>query len=285
MSPTSVSFSRTCLAVLLLVSIVDRARGDWIRDFRGEVSYNDNLSNSDRSTDRESDFSFDGHVAFGRFGELTDDLRFSITADLDARAFAHYEDFNSITIGSTAALRYRFGLGAMAPFVRVEAGGGYAAFKQSLQSGGRFHTGLAVGKRLTERFAIDASYFYEDIGGEVRVFDRFSHAFALSGSFDLTDKTQLSAEYELRSGEVVSYAVPPRPDIVALANDQRLVGTFGGPYVAYNFDAITNTLSFGVSQALTQWVSVNARYEWHYTTRSNISYMNNILRLSIHAAF
>ena len=51
------------------------------------------------------------------------------------------------------------------------------------------------------------------------------------------------------------------------------------------FDAITNTLSFGVSQALTPWVSVNARYEWHYTTRSNISYVNNILRLSIHAAF
>ena len=128
----------------------------------------------------------------------------------------------------------------MAPFVRVEASGGYAAFKQSLQSGERFHTGLTVGKRLTERFAIDASYFYEEIGGEVRVFDRFSHAFALSASFDLTERTRLSADYELRSGEVVSYAVPPRPDIVALANDRRAVGTFGEPYVAYNFDAITN---------------------------------------------
>jgi len=107
----------------------------------------------------------------------------------------------------------------------------------------------------------------------------------LSASFDLKERTRLTADYELRSGEVVSYAVPPRPDIVALANDRRIVGTFGEPYVAYNFDAITNSLSFGVSQGLTQWVSINARYEWHYTTRSNISYMNNILRLSIHAAF
>jgi len=285
MRSVSVSFWRPGLAFLLILSVVDHASGDWIRDFRGDVSYNDNLSNSDRAADQESDFSFDGHVAFGRFGELTDNLRLSITANLDARAFAHYDDFDSITIGSTAALRYRFGLGAMAPFVRVEASGGYAVFKQSLQSGERVHAGLTVGKRLTERFAMDASYFYEEIGGEVRVFDRFSHAFALSASFDLTERTRLSADYELRSGEVVSYAVPPRPDIVALANDRRMVGTFGEPYVSYNFDAITNTLSFGVSQALTQWVSVNARYEWHYTTRSNISYTNNILRLSIHAAF
>ena len=63
------------------------------------------------------------------------------------------------------------------------------------------------------------------------------------------------------------------------------VDTFGRPYVAYNFDAITNSLSLGVSQALTPSLSLNARYEWHYTTRSHLSYTNNVLRLSIHAAF
>ena len=275
---------RILWSILLLLG-TSPAQGDWIRDFRGEVSYEDNLSNSSRAADERDDFSFAGHASFGRFGELTDDLRLTVTADLDARAFARYDDFNSLTIASTAALRYRFGLGAMAPFVRVEATGGYAAFHQSLQSGGRFRTGITAGKRLTERFALDAAYFYEDIGGEIRVFDRFSHAFALNASFDLTERTQLLAGYELRSGEVVSYAVPPRPDIVALANDRRMVDTFGRPYVAYNFDAITNTLSLGVSQALTQSLSLNARYEWQYTTRSHLSYTNNVLRLSIHAAF
>ena len=280
-----VFFRSTGAAFLLLLPGAGRAHGDWIRDFRGEVSYNDNLSNSNRAADERDDFSFAGHVGFGRFGELTDDLRLTVAANIDARAFARYDDFNSLTIGTTAALRYRFGLGAMAPFGRVEASGGYAAFQQSLQSGGRFRTGITVGKRLTERFTFDASYFYENIGGEIRVFDRFSHAFALNASFDLTERTRLSAGYELRTGEVVSYAVPPRPDIVALANDRRIVDTFGRPYVAYNFDAITNTLSLGVSQALTPLVSVNARYEWQYTTRSHISYVNNVLRLSIHAAF
>ncbi|HEY3662739.1 MAG TPA: hypothetical protein VGL24_06260 [Chthoniobacterales bacterium] len=270
---------------LLLLLGASPAQGDWIRDLRGDVSYEDNLSNSNRAADERDDFSFAGHASFGRFGELTDDLRLTVTADLDARAFARYDDFNSLTISSTAALRYRFGLGAMAPFVRIEASGGYAAFQQSLQSGGRFRTEITFGKRLTERFALDASYSYDEIGGEIRVFDRFSHAFALNASLDLTERTRLSAGYELRSGEVVSYAVPPRPDIVALANDRRTVNTFGSPYVAYNFDATTNSLSLGVSQALTQSLSLDARYEWHYTTRSHLSYTNNVLRLSIHTAF
>ena len=261
------------------------ARADWIRDFRADVGYNDNLSNSNREADERDDFFFTGHASFGRFGELTDDLRLTMTADLDAQAFARYGDFNNLTIGSTAALRYRFGLGAMAPFVRVEASGGYAAFQQSLQSGGRFRTGITAGKRLTERFAIDASYFYENIDAESRVFERFSHAFAVDASFDLTERTRLHAGYEFRTGEVVSYAVPPRPDLVALANDRVTVNSFGPPYVAYNLDAITNSLSLGVSQAVTQSLALNASYEWHYTTRSHLSYTNNVLQLSIHAAF
>lgn len=270
---------------LLLFLGVNGAQGDWIRDFRGDVSYNDNLSNSNRSADERDDFFFTGRVALGWFGGLTDDLRLTAMADLDGRAFARYDDFNSLTISSSAALRYRFGLGAMAPFVRVEASGGYAAFHQSFQSGGRFRTGITVGKRIVERLVLDASYFYEEIGGEIRVFDRFSHIFALNAAFDLSERTRLSAGYELRGGEVVSYAVPPRPDIVAIANARRTVDTFGQPYVAYNFDAVTNILSLGVSQALTESLSANARYEWRRTNRSDISYTNNILQLSIHAAF
>lgn len=280
-------FSRwkACAVLLLLLTGSSRVQGDWIRDFRGEFSYNDNLSNSNRSADQRDDFSWSGQAHFGRFDELIDGLRLTMTADLDAEAFGNYEDFNHLILGSTASLRYRFGLGAMAPFVRVEASGGYANFEQNLRDGGRYRAGLTVGKRLTERLAFDASYFFEDIGGRIRLFDQCSNTFALSASFDLTRTTRLTAGYEFRAGEVISYAVPPRPDIVALANARRSVDTFGRPYVAYNLDAATHGLQIGVSQALTQSVSLNARYEWQHTSRAQLDYYNNILRISIHAAF
>ncbi len=99
-----------------------------------------------------------------------------------------------------------------------------------------------------------------------------SHVLAASARFDVAEKTRLSLGYEFRDGEVVSYAVPPRPDIVALANAQRTVATFGRPYVAYNLDAMTHTLGIGISQALTNSVALNFRYEWHYTSRADFIY-------------
>ncbi len=272
-------------AFALLVTGVDQSRADWIRDLRGEVSYDDNLSNSDREADQKGDFAFAAQARFGRFGELTDHLLLTMTADIDARAYAEYQDFNRVLLASSASLRYRFGLGAMAPFIRMEASGGYANFKQNLQDGWRCRTGITVGKRMTERFAVDAGYFFEDINGRVRVFDRRSNVFALTAYFDLTEATQLTAAYEFRDGEVVSYAIPPRPDLFLLANVQRPVSTFGPIYQAYNLDATTNLLAFGISQALTRSVSINLRYEWQKTSRDQISYVDNILRLSIHASF
>lgn len=269
----------------LLLAGAGPATADWIRDFRSEMSYDDNLSSSDREADQRGDFALAGQARFGRFGELTDDLRLTVTADLDARTFARYEDFNCVILGSTASLRYRFGLGAMAPFVRIEGSGGYANFEQNLQDGGRYHTGIAIGKRITEQLAIDASYFFEDIGGRIRLFNRRSHTFALTAAFDLTETTRLIAAYEFRNGEVISYAVPERPDIVALANAHRPVDTFGRIYEAYNLDAMTNTFAFGISQALTQSLSINVRYEWQETSREQLSYIGNLFRVSFHASF
>jgi hypothetical protein len=273
-------------ACILLLTGASGVRGDWIRDFRGEISYDDNLSNSDREAEQRGDFSFAGQAHFGRFvSNFSDDLRLTMTADLDARTFARYEDFNRVILGSTASLRYRLGLGAMAPFVRIEASGGYANFEQNLQDGGRYQAGITIGKRVTERLAIDASYFFEDIGGQIRLFDRQSHTLALTASFDLTERTRLTAAYEFRDGEVISYAIPERPDIVALANAHRAVNTFGRIYEAYNLDATTHRFAFGISQALTKSVSLNVRYEWQETSREQLSYIGNILRVSIHAAF
>jgi opacity protein-like surface antigen len=273
-------------AVALLFSRTGSATADWIRDFRGEISYDDNLSNSDRESEQRGDFAFDGQAHFGRFvSNFSDDLRITVTADLDARAFARYQDFNRVLLGSFASLRYRFGLGAMAPFVRIEGGGGYANFEQNLQDGWRYRAAITIGKRLTERLALDASYVFEDIGGSIRLFDRRANSFALTAAFDLTEKTQLTAVYEFRDGEVVSYAIPERPDIAALSNVHQEVNTFGRIYEAYNLDANTNTLAFGISQALTQSVSVNVRYEWRETSRDQLSYISNILRVYIHASF
>jgi len=272
-------------AILLSLAAARSSSGDWIRDFRVDVSYDDNVSRSNREADERQDVAFRALAHLGRFGQLSDDLRLTLTADFSGEAWERYQDFNNTTAAGTASLRYRFGLGALAPFVRVEGSAGYASFEQSLQDGARYRSAVTFGKRLTERLSLEASYYFDDIDSRVRVFDQEAHHFSLAGSFDLSETTQITAGYELRDGEVISYAVPPRPDIVALANALRHVDTFGGDYVAYNLDATTHTFSVGVSQAFTRFLALNLRYERQETSRAHLYYINNIFNASVHASF
>ena len=285
MSRARFSLPNLLTAIVLSLAAAGSSSGDWIRDFGGDVSYDDNVSRSNREADERQDVAFRALAHLGRFDQLSDDLRLTLTADFSGEAWERYQDFNNATAAGTASLRYRFGLGAWAPFVRVEGSAGYASFEQSLQDGGRYRSGVTFGKRLTERLSIAASYHFDDNESRVRVFDQQAHHFSLAGSFDLSETTQITAGYELREGEVISYAVPPRPDIVALANALRPVDTFGGNYVAYNLDATTHAFSVGVSQAFTRFLALNLRYERQETSRAHLYYINNIFNASLHASF
>jgi hypothetical protein len=282
---TRFSLPNLLTAIVLSLAAAGSSSGDWIRDFGGDVSYDDNVSRSNREADERQDVAFRALAHLGRFDQLSDDLRLTLTADFSGEAWERYQDFNNATAAGTASLRYRFGLGAWAPFVRVEGSAGYASFEQSLQDGGRYRSGVTFGKRLTERLSIAASYHFDDNESRVRVFNQQAHHFSLAGSFDLSETTQITAGYELREGEVISYAVPPRPDMVALANALRPVDTFGGNYVAYNLDATTHAFSVGVSQAFTRFLALNLRYERLETSRAHLYYINNIFNASLHASF
>ena len=261
------------------------APADWVLDLRTDVLYDDNLSHSNREADERDDGSNGAAIHAGRFDQLTDDLRLAVTADVAARTWWQYGDFNEVAAGGTASLRYRFGLGALAPFLRVEGSAAYAAVEDELQAGGRYRAGVTIGKRLTERLALDLSYGYEQREGRLRVFEQKGHTLSVRAAFDLTSTTQVSAGYQVRWGEVVSYAMPPRPDVVALANARLPVRTFGDPYVAYNLDARTHTFWCGLSQALTDWLAVSVRYEHQATARGHLHYRNNLFTAAIDASF
>jgi hypothetical protein len=75
--------------------------------------------------------------------------------------------------------------------------------------------------------------------------------------------------------------VPPRPDLVALANTRLEVDIFGAPYVAYNLDATTQRGVFSIHQAITRNVGVSFRYELQSTTRSQIDYTSHVFLAAI----
>ena len=275
-------FLRLMVLIVLAGSggLTTTVRADWIRDFSLSGSYNDNISNSQRSADVRSAWSSAATARVGKFTQLSEALRFTFTLDLAAQLWTDYPNLNNFETGGTAALRWRFGLGAMAPFLRAEVSAHYAGFGQDLQDGGRYRGAITLGKRLTERLEVQAAFLLDSAQAVSQVFDQNGIGFVLRAAFDLTNRTQLTLDYTYRHGEVISYAVPPRPDIVALANNRIAVNTFGQPYVAYNLDATTQGFAVGLNQALTENLGCSCRYERWETSRSFLQYTNNVFILS-----
>ena len=117
------------LAVLLAM-VSSAARADWRVDAETGALYDSNLSNSDRASDVKDDWAWQSNLRVGDGFQLARDLRLNLGVDLREQVWARFDAFNNVAPGGTASLRYRFGLGRLAPWVLIEDRLAYAFFKE-----------------------------------------------------------------------------------------------------------------------------------------------------------
>ncbi len=261
------------------------ARQDWIFDIRTGVLYDSNVSNSDRSADVEKDYAWTAMLSAGQGFQLNDDLRLSVFGEMESQVWMTYGGLSNIEPSLTSNLRYRFGLGKNAPWVRLEAKVGYADFNESRRSGWDIEPGVRVGVSLCERVRLEAAYAYEVYDARDVVFESNAHRLSLWGKVEITTSLQVTVGYTYRNGDVTSSALPPRPDIVAISDVREPINTFDETYVAYRFPATTHIGSIAISQALTNSVALQASYEYQYTTHDSLHYVNHVAELAIAVTF
>src|SRR4051812_21383239 len=146
----------------LMVSV--SARAQWSSQLEAGYLYDDNFSRAQRSEDkiRES-------ALFGR-GLLTRD--FALGADTDAHVglegrFTRYSPSNGASfagIGLLAGARRKLGLGATAPWVALDASGGYENAREDVRDAYRYSLSATVGKRFTPALEASVGFAYDRRG-------------------------------------------------------------------------------------------------------------------------
>ena len=118
-------------------------------------------------------------------------------------------------------------------------------------------------------------------------FDEQGHTGNARVIVDLTSSLQIVLGYTYRDGDVISYAVPPRPDLFLLASELRPVTTFGtNPlYTAYRLRGQTNAVSVSAGYALTKYLSVQVAYEYAATSHDPLQYENHLVEAKIAFAY
>jgi hypothetical protein len=274
------------LSIVLLILLSSFARADW--QFEGETGlfYDSNLSNSDRSAEVRDDWAWRSGISAGDSFQLTRDLRMNLGADLRGEVWDRFGAFNTIGLGASAGLRYRFGLGRQAPWVLLENRFGYDRFQDTAQSGNDNVFNLQAGIALSDRIALEGGYAFESFVAPDDFYDRQVHSGNVRMVFDVTSSLQLTVGYTYREGDVISYTVPPRPDIARFSIEREHEDEFGQPLrTAYKLLGRTNAVSFSVAYQLMKYASVQLGYEYAITTHDPLQYENHLVQANIAVAY
>jgi hypothetical protein len=274
------------LSIVLLTLLSKFALAEWRFEGQTGVVYNSNLSNSDRSADVRDDWAWNSDISAGNALQLARDLRLNFGADLRGELWDRFGAFNTIGPGASAGLRYRFGLGRQAPWVLLENRFGYDRFQDTAQSGCDNVLNFQAGIALSDRIALEGGYAFESFVAPNDFYDRQLHRVNANVVFDVTSSLQITAGYIYREGDVISYAVPPRPDIARFSIEREDQDQFGQPLrTAYKLLGRTHALSFSAAYQLTKYASVQLSYEYANTTHDPLQYENHLLEANIAVAY
>lgn len=277
----------SALLGLVFITATPLAYADWRFGAETGALYESNLSNSDRESDMQSDWAWESAARASNGLQLSRDLRVDFGTDIRGLVWSQYDAFDRIGAGISANLRYRFGLGRLAPWVLLDERIGYDQFQQNAQSRWDETAALRGGIFLNERVALEAGYTFENLASPGDFFDRQGNRLDAGMIFDLTSSLQIRIGYSYRNGGVISYAVPPRPDIFRIAT-VRVGDTAFGTYPLYNayrFNADTHAASVRIGYTLTKYLSAQVGYEYSVTSHDSLSYENHSFEAKIAFAY
>ena len=278
---------RTIGLIGLLALELSVARADWRFDADTGVFYDSNLSNSDRAADEKSDLAWRGNVRAGFGFQLARDLRLNLAGDVGGEVWDRFSGFNNIDFGGSTGLRYRFGLGPQAPWILVEDRLAYEFFDEYERDGWSNNFRIRGGIGITDRLSVETGYTFDHFAARDDFWDLEGNSASVRLTFDVTSSLQISLGYAYRYGDVISYAVPPRPDIVRLASELQPVTTFGTDplYTAYRLQASTQSVSVSAGYAVAKYLSVLVSYEYAATSHDPLEYENHLIEAKVAFAY
>jgi hypothetical protein len=282
-----VNVTRTTALILSLALTMGVARADWNFDAETGALYDSNLSNSDRAADEKADWAWTSDLRAEYGFQVTRDLRLRLGGDIAGNVWDRFYAFNKVDLGSSIGLRYRFGLGRRAPWVMADDHLAYEFFDENARDGWSNNFQIRGGMAITDRLSIETGYTFDHFAARDRFFDLEGHNGFARLTFELTPSLQISLGYNYRNGDVISYAVPPRPDIFALTSEARPVTTFGtNPlYIAYRLSASTNSVSVSAGYSATKYLSVLVSYEYSVTSHDPLEYENHLVEAKVAFAY
>lgn len=270
----------TAFCVGLLAAAALRAQ-DWAPNLTLSTTWNDNATNADRSADRIAALQTQADLLSTRRFDFGSSDSVSPEVHLATEWWPRFARLTTASAGLAAGWEHKFGLGALAPVVSVDAAGDLVLAEEAGRRGAAASVTLAVRQRFNDQWRGKLSQQFERLDAHAAVYDRRAAQTTAELSRDLDDVSRLTFAALWRAGDIVSYATPPRPDLVALAPVRQTVDTFRRPLTAYSIDAHTLGGRAELVRAVAPESALILAYEYRDSERGPLRYGNQLVSLTL----
>jgi hypothetical protein len=222
---------------------------EWFADAKFSAVYESNVNRAVAEQDRKSDVALVPVVTFGHYAQLAGSTGLSVSADLKYNGFARFSGLDHLESGLAASVKYKWGLGSYAPWIKVFGSGAHSDFREDFRDEDLARTGLLSGKRIHERIFAEIGYAYESGRARDSRFNTRNSVVSTKIDYLLTESVQIWIGYALGRGIYIANlpfagAGPSNPRAV-------IVNTFEQPMGAFQLRATAQILSLGARKALT----------------------------------
>jgi outer membrane autotransporter protein len=171
--------------------------------------YDDNVSRSQNSAEKLSDYSFSGNARWNKVFTLTPNVRAIANLVVGGEAFRRYNGLSKASGGIEGELQYR-GSGAFgAPTFAIFANVYGDAYESRLRDGARYSAGVSARKALTDRLSVFGAYTHTRRTAEDEVFEGRDDSVRLNFDFQWSPKSTWYFTGEYRRGDAVGSGKVP----------------------------------------------------------------------------
>ncbi len=291
-------------SVLLLFFYVAPVRAEWVEwlsDSRVSAQVDDNINTSLFSSQAQEDYVWSGFLSGGRAYQLGSHSRIYLNAIFSGDVHHRFEYLDQYTLGGSALLTHKFGLGWAAPVISLGTSVEHIFSASELRNGEKIQSSLRLSKwlhhdilqahlvyRFDHRDGPDLAHpdhpELATISGAV--FDIQGHTVEALLNLSLTNQLRLNVAYGWRSGDVTSNNLLNSISDNALSHVDAIHKDTALPGWIYRAYGTTQTYDVGFSYSFLNGNALSTLgYRYVDTEALGMGYDSNQVRLSVNYTY
>lgn len=266
------------LAVLLEAGAARAADASPVLIVQAQVSHDSNINLAAPTASQFSDLVEELDITAGRRLQLSPFNRLTITAELKTEFYTDFPKLNNVQLGVNASFFRKYGLGARAPWLRLDAGAARIDANDRYHDGMEYSGGVTLGKNLSDRLGLTASFSQTSRTAKGNdVYSGNGYTAAVTAGYVFDSGLKLSLGYAQRRGDAAYHRYATFKFSQPMLDDEETV------YGQYAYRRVSRTrmssvtLGYPISDNATVFLGYE-RYDALWIVRS---YAGEILRIGI----